>query len=88
MPPAGLAFNERYISSATCADSSPDTCLSQPGREGYGVVNKPGTGFHNYNTLVNSSGLDRTILSANSFLAGVFPRTPGNLSVTLLVRRC
>jgi hypothetical protein len=79
---AGLAFNARFISHATCAASRPatTTCLSEPAHEGYGVINKPGVGFHNYNTLVASSGLDRTISSANSFLAGVFPRPHSNSS--------
>ena len=44
------------------------------------MINKPGVGFHNYNTFANSSALDRTIMSADSFLAGVFPNAaqPGS----------
>jgi len=41
-------------------------------------MNKPGVGFSNYNSYASSSALDRTIMSANNFLAGVFPQTaPG-----------
>lgn len=39
----------------------------------YGVVNQPGIGFSNYNLLVRSSALDRTIMTALSFLDGVLP---------------
>lgn len=69
----GVAFHQRYISQTTCAASRPATCLSKPGHEQYGVYSKPGIGFHNYNALAGSSGLDRTLLSAESFLSGVFP---------------
>jgi hypothetical protein len=69
----GVAFHQRYISQTTCAASRPATCLSDPGHEQYGVYGKPGIGFHNYNALAGSSGLDRTLLSAESFLSGVFP---------------
>jgi hypothetical protein len=83
----GLAFNKRYISQATCAVSQPPTCLSTPGREQYGVINKPGIGFSNYNSYASSSALDRTIMSANSFLAGVLPATADfNSSLSFEVR--
>lgn len=67
---AGVNFRQRYIDAATCND----TCLV-PADAGarYGVVNSSNVTFSNYNTLVNSSSLHRTILSANSFFMGVFP---------------
>ena len=39
----------------------------------YGVINATGVGFNNFNTLVRTSALDRTVQSAVSFLSGVFP---------------
>lgn len=64
----------------------PPTCLASPGREQYGVINQPGVGFSNYNSYANSSALDRTIMSANSFLAGVFPTASGaNSTISLKV---
>eukprot|EP00879_Flechtneria_rotunda_P020900 GHRR01022006.1.p1 GENE.GHRR01022006.1~~GHRR01022006.1.p1 ORF type:complete len:178 (+),score=45.77 GHRR01022006.1:338-871(+) len=69
---AGGAFNNRYINPKTC--NATDTCLA-PGPDAvlYGVLNTPGVGFSNYNTFANTSALDRTIMSAESFLMGVFP---------------
>jgi hypothetical protein len=69
---AGRAFRARYISRPSCAAAAPPLCLSAPGAEQYGVINSRGVGFHNYNTVANSSALDRTIMSAGAFLAGVF----------------
>jgi hypothetical protein len=56
------------MDSATCND----TCLA-PANSGsrYGVQNVDA--FSNWNTLVNSSSLHRTVLSANSFFMGIFP---------------
>ena len=39
----------------------------------YGIVGTPDGVFNNYNTLVRSSALDRTIMTARSFLDAVFP---------------
>lgn len=39
------------------------------------MANTRGVGFSNYNSFANSSALDRTIMSADSFLSGVFPPT-------------
>jgi hypothetical protein len=72
---AGLAFNRRYINT-TCkgGTSSSDTCLAAAADTLlYGVTGAQGVGFSNFNLLANSSALDRTIMSADSFLAGVFP---------------
>ncbi len=66
---AGSAFRRRYIDLATCDT----TCLASTNATLYGVYGTPSTGFTNYNTWVRSSGLDRAILSANGFMAGVFP---------------
>lgn len=69
---AGAAFNARYINPSSCNSSS--TCLAAPGSGPlYGVTGSPDVGFSNYNTFANTSALDRTIMSADSFLAGVFP---------------
>jgi len=72
-PTPGAAFRARYLSRPTCDADSPSTCLSAPAAEGYGLVSAPGVGFSNYDTLVRSSALDRTLLSANAFLTGAFP---------------
>jgi hypothetical protein len=39
----------------------------------YGLLNAPRVGYTNYNTLVNSSALDRTLVTGNRFMEGVFP---------------
>lgn len=39
----------------------------------YGVVGTADGEWNNHNTLFRSSALDRTIMTADSFLAGVFP---------------
>lgn len=80
---AGAAFARRYISPASCRATR--TCLAPPPRAGgeeaeeqphsssiYGVVGTPGVSFSNWNTFSNSSALDRTIMSADAFLSGVF----------------
>jgi hypothetical protein len=36
------------------------------------MLGSPGAGFSNYDTLITSSGLDRTLLSAAAFLEGAF----------------
>lgn len=65
----GAKFRERYIDAATCND----TCLVPQGEDNrYGPSGFPGVGFSNYNTLVNSSALHRTILAANNFFLAVF----------------
>lgn len=75
----GVAFRERYLSVAGCSSNASlagatclDTDLAEPGPE-YGVVGSPDGLFNNYNTLVRSSSLDRTIMTARSFLDGAFP---------------
>eukprot|EP00775_Hariotina_reticulata_P004333 gene4333-4586_t len=73
---AGLAFNQRYINTTCMGDTnlSSDTCISADGDALlYGVAGAQGVGFSNFNLLANSSALDRTIMSANSFFAGTFP---------------
>ncbi len=68
----GAAFRARYLSPGSCDLSS--TCLAAPGAgSSYGLLGAPGAAFNNYNTLIQSSALDRTLLSANAFLAGAFP---------------
>lgn len=70
---AGQAFRARYLDLDTC--NTTDTCLTQAGAAGaYGVINpsNENANFNNYNSLVNSSALHRTLLSANSFLLGAF----------------
>lgn len=77
---AGTAFRRRYIDPATCNT----TCLASANATLYGVFGTPSTGFTNYNTLVRSSGLDRAVLSANGFMAGVFPPVlPANATAAL-----
>ena len=49
------------------------TLTHSTGGDNYGVINASGVGFNNYNTLVRSSALDRTVQSVVSFLAGIFP---------------
>jgi hypothetical protein len=39
----------------------------------YGVLGSPDGHFNNFNTLFRSSALDRAIMTARSFLDGVFP---------------
>lgn len=39
----------------------------------YGLLGSPGVHFHAYNSLVRSSGLDRTISTARAFTDGAFP---------------
>lgn len=39
----------------------------------YGMIGTPGVHFHAYNTLIRSSGLDRTISTARAFTDGAFP---------------
>lgn len=73
---AGADYRARYIDPASCAG----TCLAGSGDTLYGVVNSPGNGFNNYNMLVRSSGLDRTIMTALSFLDGALPPNPSNVS--------
>ena len=77
---AGVDFYQRYINGTSCKATG--TCLLRwlPGGstdgDQYGVIRSPGVGFNNYNTLVRSSSLDRTIQSAVSFLSGVFTAQP------------
>jgi len=72
---AGRAFRTRYLDLATC-NKITNTCLTEPDATGarYGVVDASNedANFNNYNSLVNSSALHRTLLSANSFLLGAF----------------
>jgi lysosomal acid phosphatase len=71
---AGKAYRARYIDPQTCTGSG--TCLAGVETEGanlYGVVNTPGVTFSNYNLYTRSSALDRTIMTALSFLDGVLP---------------
>lgn len=78
----GAAFRERYLAHPSCQTT--DTCLSAPGAENYGLLGTPGVGFSNRDTFVLSSGLDRTLLSAEAFLSGAFPaqsaKPPGGMS--------
>jgi hypothetical protein len=70
---AGNGFRDRYISPLTCANAT-QGCLSQHGlNTNYGLVGTPGVGFTNYNTLANSSALDRTLATAHGFLSALFP---------------
>lgn len=69
---AGKAYRERYVSAITCNSTS--TCLPDTNeQELYGVINTPGVEFNNFNMDIRSSGLDRTIMTALSFLTGVLP---------------
>lgn len=82
-----MAFRARYIDPASCSASNTaaaagsggaatqtDTCLDRSASPTklYGLIHAPNVTFHNYNTLVRSSSVDRTILSARSFLQGAF----------------
>ncbi len=69
---AGQAFRARYLDTATC--KATQTCLTAAtGGARYGVVgSSPEIGYSNYNTLINSSALHRTLLSAQTFFAGAF----------------
>ena len=53
------------------ASSSSPPCL--PAGPEYGVVGTPDGAFNNFNVLARSSSLDRTIMTARSFLDAVFP---------------
>jgi len=76
---AGRAFYQRYLNSSTCrpADAAlPNTCLSPPHDKTspdnlYGPINSPNGAatWNNYNVLVTSSALDRSLMSARSFTA-------------------
>ena len=70
---AGAAYRARYIDPASC--SANNTCLAGVSANSslYGVVNTNGVAFSNYNLNVRSSALDRTIMTALSFLTGVLP---------------
>ncbi|PRW05761.1 acid phosphatase [Chlorella sorokiniana] len=75
----GVAYRERYMNPEGCgrnASLTGATCLeaelAEPGPE-YGVVGSPDGLFNNFNTMVRSSSLDRTIMTARSFLDGAFP---------------
>ncbi|KAL4457857.1 hypothetical protein ABPG75_012722 [Micractinium tetrahymenae] len=80
---AGAAYAARYLNASTCATD--DTCLdlkaaaNSPGPE-YGVVGTADGTWNNFNTLFRSSALDRTIMTARSFLDAVFP--PMNVPTT------
>lgn len=75
-----MAFKSRYIDAATCQNTT--TCLVADGASvNYGQVMSSGVAFSNYNAYFNSSGLDRTIQTALSFLAGVFDQA-NNVSET------
>ena len=84
---AGVAFAQRYLSPSGCVSlrgvaGEPDnTCLSPSQPAGYGVVTD-GVAFSSYNTLVVSSVLQRTMTSATSFMAGVFPAQQGAVNNT------
>lgn len=73
---AGAAYAARYLNASTCSADS--TCLDTkaaanlPGPE-YGVVGTPNGTWNNFNSLFRSSALDRTIMTARSFLDAVFP---------------
>lgn len=69
---AGLAYRARYLNASACAGLCLGAAPAPQGPE-YGVVNTPGGTWNNYNTLVRSSSLDRTIMTARTFLAAVFP---------------
>ena len=81
---AGVAFSQRYLNLSSCQATSPEepnTCLSPAysvTSEGttefgavYGPINNPSgkTTWNNYNLYAVSSALDRTLLSARSFLS-------------------
>ena len=79
---AGAAFRARYLDAASCAagggagGAPTDTCWLS-GRSGggggaplYGLVTAANVSWSNFNLLARSSALDRTILSARSFLEG------------------
>mmetsp|Transcript_22540 Transcript_22540/g.67104 ORF Transcript_22540/g.67104 Transcript_22540/m.67104 type:complete len:583 (-) Transcript_22540:1111-2859(-) len=72
---AGSAYRARYIDVSSCDG----TCLMRwhPGGstngDAYGVINEAGVGFNGFNTYVRSSELARTVESALSFAAGLFP---------------
>ncbi len=74
---AGAAFRARYLDDSCAAGGAAgapgDTCLREGARGGaalYGVASAPNVSFSNFNTLVRSSALDRTLLSARSFMEG------------------
>lgn len=81
---AGKDYAARYLNSTLCATSPVSSCLLRWAYTGssngnaYGLINSTNVGFNNYNTLFTSSALDRTLESAQSFLAGIFPAIPVN----------
>lgn len=78
---AGADFRARYLDLDNCTSM----CLSDSASgDMYGLYGSPDSGFTNYNTYVQSSALDRTLMSADCFLAGAFPNT-NNASATKFV---
>lgn len=81
---AGADFRKRYLNASGCTSlralgtEPSNTCLSPAGSPGatglsepkYGAITDPDVTFSNYDTVVVSSALDRTLLSARSFLTG------------------
>jgi hypothetical protein len=92
---AGLAFRTRYLDAGCVAsgDAAPsNTCLSPDSSQSdssglYGVVGAPGVTWSNQNVLVRSSALDRTLLSARSFLAGASRSAPSACAAPMRAAR-
>jgi len=70
---AGAGFKARYIDASTCANATQGCLPSEITSTHYGLVGTPRVGFTNYNTLANSSALDRTLATASGFLDALFP---------------
>lgn len=69
---AGAAFRTRYLDPATCGT----TCLDNNGLgQLYGAVGLSNVGYTAHDVNMRSSYLDRTLLSAQCFLQGMFPPT-------------
>ena len=90
---AGASFRARYLDAATCSagggGAPSDTCVVS-GRSGggggpprYGLVSAANASWSNFNLLARSSALDRTLLSARSYLEGTLRDAPPSCSSSL-----
>jgi hypothetical protein len=77
-------------SATASATATASLCLLPQGgnlnpKPKYGSYNSPGVNLHSYNTLVRSSALARTLVSAEAFMDGMLSPTPlaANQSTTV-----
>ena len=72
----------RYLHSPTCTKTG--TCLGRRNQTRYGILGESDAGFTSLNMHAFSSGLTRTIMTADTFLLGSFPpNLPADTAATL-----